>query len=197
MRIPRVCRAFSTALLMCAFAIASFSPGNPVAGTAGQEDTPEQLLWAAYWTVQPGFTSTLEMKNNRVQEALTVHVSLYLPSGEEYYLDPIELGPRQATAIHLNRVLESLPASLAARAGQEGSLEVKFRSSSPKALMGSVSVTNPDFGIAWNFFLYPVFSTGPLVPVRGLREQRSQRCADPGHLHGEWSVVHRHWLPHC
>ncbi len=45
---------------------------------------------------------------------------------------------------------------------------MKFRSATPKALMGSVSVTNPEFGIAWNFFLYPVFSTGSLVPVRGL-----------------------------
>ncbi len=161
-------RALPTALLLCAFAIASFSPGSPPAGATGQEETPEQVLWAAYWTVQPGFTSTLEMKNNRAEETLTVHISLYFESGEEFYLDPIELEPRQAAAIHLNRVLETLPESLAARASREGSLEVKFRASTPKALMGSVSVTNPERGIAWNFFMYPVFAAGPLVPVRGV-----------------------------
>ena len=124
---------------------------------AAGEETVEQILWGPYWTVQPGFTSTLEMKNNRAEETLPVNVSLYFANGEEYYLDPIQLGPRQTVVIDLNHIIESLPASVRARAGKEGTVKVIFYSANHSALMGSVSVTNPERGIAWNFRLYPSY----------------------------------------
>lgn len=135
---------------------------------AAGEETVEQILWGPYWTVQPGFTSTLEMKNNRAEETLPVQVSLYFANGEEYYLDPMQLGPRQTVVIDLNHIIESLPASVAARAGREGTLEVVHNGANFQALMGSVSVTNPEQGIAWVFRLYPSAPDFPVVPVRGL-----------------------------
>lgn len=135
--------------------------------TAGQGETTEQALWSPYWTVQPGFTSTLEVKNNRAQETLTVIASLYFTSGEEHYLEPIQLAPRQTAIVNLNRVLESLSPFVAARASKEGTAEVKFNGPNLQALMGSISVTNPERGIAWNFRLYPVIPL-PAAPIRGL-----------------------------
>jgi hypothetical protein len=135
---------------------------------AAGEEMVEQTLWGPYWTVEPGFTSTLEMKNNRAEETLTVNVSLYFANGEEYYLDPMQLGPRQTTVINLNQVYESLPASIRARASKEGTLEVEHNGANFQALMGSVSVTNPEQGIAWIFRLYSSAPDLPIVPVRGL-----------------------------
>ena len=132
------------------------------------EQPVEYAVWSPYWTVQPGFTSTMEMKNNRAKETLRVVVSLYFAGGEEYHLDPILLGPRQTIVMNLNRVVESLPVSVAERATKEGTAEVKFGGPNNAALMGSISVTNPERGIAWNFRLYPVKPTLAVTPVRGL-----------------------------
>jgi hypothetical protein len=142
-----------------------FSEGR---SAAAGEETVEQILWGPYWTVEPGFTSTLEMKNNRAEETLPVQVSLYFANGEEYYLDPMQLGPRQTVVIDLNHIIESLPASVAARAGKQGTAEVTFASENESALMGSISVTHPERGIAWNFRLYPTVPERGLAPVRGL-----------------------------
>ncbi len=147
--------------------VAGFLFSGSDSAAAGDE-SGEHTLWASYWTVEPGFTSTLEMKNNRAEETLPVQVSLYFANGEEYYLDPMQLGPRQTAVINLNQVYESLPNSVRARAGSEGTLKLSFNSPNAKGIMGSVSVSNPERGIAWVFRLYPSAPDFPVVPVRGL-----------------------------
>lgn len=160
-------RRFAVSLaVLLSVAYALMILGGPSA--TAQEESSAQTLWGVYWTVQPGFTSTLEMKNNLVAEPLSVSVSLYFANGEEYPLSPVQLGPRQTAIIDLNRAIESLPSAVAARAGQEGTLEVEFVAPTPSALMGSVSVANPERGIAWNFFLYPLRSGLPIAPLRGV-----------------------------
>ena len=136
-------------------------------GVAHQHQQPDQVLWSTYWTVQPGFTSTLEMKNNRVDQQLTAWVSLYFTNGEENYLEPIQLGPRQTVVVNLNQVYESLPAPVRARVGKEGAVEVSFRAPSASSLMGGVSIVNPERGIAWNFRLYGRAAALPLAPLVG------------------------------
>ena len=128
----------------------------------------EHKLWSVYWTVEPGYTSTLEMKNNRAQESLTAQVSLYFERGEEYELAPIVLGPRQTVVLNLNDVMDSLPSSVAARGSKEGTAEVRFDASNGAALMGSISVVHSKRGIGWSFPFYPVNTQAPVVPVRGL-----------------------------
>lgn len=162
-------RALRFLPILAIFAIAIFlltvnRPAHVAAVTPGAE----YKLWGTYWTVEPGFTSTLEMKNNRVGESLTARVSLYFLNGKEFELDSVVLGPRQTVVIDLNEVHKALPASIAARAGKEGTVEVEFVGPNPSAIMGSVSVTNPRRGIAWNFFLYPERLGLGIAPVRGL-----------------------------
>ena len=62
---------FSGVLLLMQFAHRTFA----------QSELPRQTLWGVYWTVERGFTSTLEMKNNHRTRALTVQTSLYFASG--------------------------------------------------------------------------------------------------------------------
>lgn len=148
-------RAFPLAVLvLIAFSLLLTTPTTNLRAVNVSRE-PEYKLWGVYWNIQPGFTSTLEMKNNRVSETVTAHVSLYFASGEEYYLRPVLLSPRQTAVIDLNRAIASLPRAVAARASSEGTIEVAFDSGNASAIMASVSVKNPDRGIAWNFFLYP------------------------------------------
>ncbi|MGH9579404.1 MAG: hypothetical protein ACRD2R_00295, partial [Terriglobales bacterium] len=137
---------------------------------ASADDYAIQKLWVPYWTVEPGFRSTLELKNNRTETALTVEMSVYLLSGPEYYLPSVHLQPRETRTLDLNQVLSGLLPASGDKAAQQGQLELWFHSENPSALMGSVSVSNPEKGIAWNFFLYPR-RTDPeagAVPVRGV-----------------------------
>lgn len=156
----------SSFAFLCLLALSLLLAGGGPA--AAQQEWEEHGLWSPYWSVAPGFTSTLEMKNNRLAETLTVNVSLYFGNGEEYYLAPFQLNPRQTVVLNLNYVIESLPAPVRARAGNEGTAEVRFAAPNFSALMGSISVSHPERGIAWNFRLYPRGPDTPVVPVRGL-----------------------------
>jgi hypothetical protein len=127
-------------LLLLALATALLTVGDR--RTVAQVTSQEQRLWGIYWTVEPGFTTTLEMKNNLPTTSLTVRLSLYFASGEEYPLTPVQLGPRQTTSIEINTLIYSLPRNVAARAGREGTLEVEYDAPTPSALMGSLSVIN-------------------------------------------------------
>ena len=124
-------------------------------------------LWGVYWSVAPGFDSTLEMKNNRLDETVTAHISVYFASGEEYYLNSLRLGPRETKNLSLNQALDAAPSSVASRASREGTLEVEFNSENSSAIMGSITVQNRRQGLAWNFFLYPALATAA-QPLRGV-----------------------------
>jgi hypothetical protein len=128
----------------------------------------EHKLWAVFWSTEPGFTSTLEMKNNRIRELITAHIALYLADGAEVPLDPVTMGPRQTVMLNLNDIIRNLPPSTVGHGPREGTVEVEFIAPNASSVMGSVTVTNPANKIAWNFFLYPERpGLGP-APVRGV-----------------------------
>ena len=88
-------------LLVIALAVFAFLGG----GQTSAQDEPtltEFKLWSSYWTVEPGFTSTLEMKNNRMEETVDAQVVLYLSNGRHFYLDPVQLEPRRTVVLDLN-----------------------------------------------------------------------------------------------
>lgn len=156
-------------LLILGIAVLLSTHQNPRLTAAAAAPQERQLaLWGAFWTVEPDFRSTLELKNNRIDETITAHISLYFASGEKWYLSPVILEPRQTVVVDLNRAIESLPAHVAARAGKQGTLEIEFQADSPTALMGSVTTRNPEQGIAWNFLLYPGWPAEETRPLRGL-----------------------------
>jgi hypothetical protein len=157
---------FTLALLLVAAALLLTIPPSTCA--AGGQSSSAQALWAAYWTIEPGYTSTLEMKNNLVHSPLDLSVSLYFASGEEYPLSPISVGPRQTVVLDVSSIIASLPPAVRARAGTQGTLEVDFNAPTPSALMGSVSVANPAIGTAWNFFLYAQRPDPTPLPLRGV-----------------------------
>jgi hypothetical protein len=159
-------RRISASVILFAVAIGIFLlPRRQTAATLS--DVTDQKLWAVYWTTETGYTSILEMKNNRVKETLTARPTLYFRSGEELPLAPVTLGPRQTAVLNINQALAVLPAD-PRRERQQGTLKLDFEASNEQGIMGTVSVTNPDRGIAWNFRLYAVDSTLPSNPLRGV-----------------------------
>jgi hypothetical protein len=139
---------------------------SALVATAGAE-SPEQELWSPYWSITDGFKSSLQMKNNLAAEPLQVEVSVYLAEGGEYRLGVYTLQPRETTTLDLNRAIEAAAPTGTMRQGW-GNLEVKFESTDPSALMGSISVVNPDAGIAWDFRLYSVYPELAGRPLRGV-----------------------------
>lgn len=111
----------SIAILICV-------PTSPLGGLPQTPIEQTHKLWGVYWSAERGFSSVLEMKNNRPDRAVTVHVSLYFLSGEEHYLTAETLGPRETKALDLNRALEALPRSVAAQ---------RCRASQPRGYAGS------------------------------------------------------------
>lgn len=157
----------SLLFLICFASILSL-PIAPTRQTQAVPQWSEIKLWASYWTAERGYTSTLEMKNNRIRDTLVARVSLYFINGEEYSLDSISIAPRQTIVLNLNEIIESLPAAQRARLPKEGTIEIEYDGPNSSALMGSVSVTNPEKGIAWSFFLYPGYRGLSNAPLQGV-----------------------------
>lgn len=82
---PRVAAAALLLLFCVSYSLISLAPETASAhGSGGKlvhslrngdpsstsEASSGHAVWSPYWTVAPGFTSTLEMKNNRVKENL-------------------------------------------------------------------------------------------------------------------------------
>ena len=107
------------------------------------------------------------MKNNLATEPLQVEVSVYLAEGGEYGLGVYTLQPRETTTLDLNRAIEAAVPPGTMRQGW-GNLEVKYESGDPTALMGGISVVNPEAGIAWDFRLYSVYPELAGRPLRGV-----------------------------
>ena len=152
-------------------------PGGAPQQTRAHQHWKEIKLYASYWNTERGFSSTLEMKNNRLRETLNAHVSIYFINGEEHELPAMAIAPRQTVVLDLNRVLDSLPALQRARLPKEGTVEVEYDGPNSSALMGSVSVVNPEKGIAWSFFLYPAYrglSNAPLAGVFWLPTKKAE-----------------------
>ena len=62
-------------------------------------------VYAPYWSTKPGFVSTIEMMNYRVDEPLTVRPVVYPLGGGEIALDPITLNPSETRLLNINEAL--------------------------------------------------------------------------------------------
>ncbi len=60
-----------------------------------------QEVSAAYWTLEPGWNTTLEMRNNVTHHDLTVTPFLRSSTGQETALNPVTIPPQHVVAINL------------------------------------------------------------------------------------------------
>ena len=61
---------------------------------------PQEMI-APCWTLEPGWDSELELRNNLLQESLTVQPVLRSATGEEFPLSPVTLAPNELRIVGL------------------------------------------------------------------------------------------------
>jgi hypothetical protein len=122
---------FTTLLISCCFNFGGAQtepPQHPprpiVVGPAKWKPAPQELS-AAYWTLEPGWDTTLEMRNNVRYWELTVTPVLRTAAGQEIALTPVTVAPQNVVAIDLRNVSQRDPNS-ATYVGSFGSVVFRF-----------------------------------------------------------------------
>ncbi|HZQ93115.1 MAG TPA: hypothetical protein VFA60_15090, partial [Terriglobales bacterium] len=95
--------------------------------------TPHESI-APYWTVEPGWDTELQIKNNMVAASLTVTPVLRLNTGAEYPLDPVTIAPSDVTSIHVSDALSKKAPDLVNQVGAYGSVVFRYVSSNVRNL---------------------------------------------------------------
>jgi hypothetical protein len=112
--------------------------------TQTEEQPPDVILAAPYWSTADGFVSTIEMKNYHVSNPLTVTPVLHLEHGGEIALEPITLKPSETRRINLNQVL--------AKRGQRELIGAAEISHAPAGAFGAnMTVLNDAKSLIYNF----------------------------------------------
>ncbi|SRR5579871_785697 len=85
-----------------------------------------QELFAPYWTLEPGWNTELEMRNNIPWHELRMTPVLRTSDGTEVALTPVELKPEEIASINLREAVSSLRPELAGKMGAFGSVTIRF-----------------------------------------------------------------------
>lgn len=121
---------FASLLVFCCFNLHAQSgpPQHPprptVVGPAKWNPTPQELS-AAYWTLESGWDTTLEIRNNVRYRELTVTAVLRTAAGQEIPLTPVTVAPQNVIAIDL-RNLSQTDTNNASYVGLFGSVVFRF-----------------------------------------------------------------------
>jgi hypothetical protein len=110
------------------------------------EDVFDFAIHAPYWSTEPGFVSTLQMKNYRVDEPLMVTPVLYPLGGRQIKLDSIRLNPSETQVLNINE-------ALAARgeASTIGAVEIRYRHATEGVFGANLSVVNETQSLIYSF----------------------------------------------
>jgi hypothetical protein len=103
-------RTFSIVLLFVLSAITSRAQNGPPAhqprpkfvGPAKWETSAHEAS-VAYWTLEPGWNTTLEMRNNVIHHDLTVRPVLRENNGQETALTPVTIPPQHVVSLDLRK----------------------------------------------------------------------------------------------
>ena len=94
-------------------------------GLAKWEPTPQEVQ-ASYWSLEPGWDTELEIRNNLAERNLTVIPTLRTAAGREIALTPVSLASEQIVAIDLRSAAASVAPEIVNSAGSFGSVAVRF-----------------------------------------------------------------------
>ena len=81
---------------------------------------------ASYWSLEPGWNTELEIRNNLVERQLTVTPVLRTAAGREIALPDVVLASEEVTSINLQQALSQAAPELVNRMGSFGSAAVRF-----------------------------------------------------------------------
>ncbi len=88
--------------------------------------TVPQELFAPYWTLEPGWSTELEMRNNVPWHDLRMTPVLRTPDGVEVPLAPVNLKPEEIVSLNLRTAVAAAKPELLDKMGSFGSVVFRF-----------------------------------------------------------------------
>jgi len=124
-------------------------PSPKVLGPANWNPSPKEVT-AAYWTLEPGWSTELEMRNNLLHRELTITPVLRMGAGKEIALPPVTVAPQHIVSIDL-RSSGQLDPGILDRSDSFGSVAFRFDGLSPANLFAATIVRREGHPISFHF----------------------------------------------
>jgi hypothetical protein len=135
-----------------------------VVGPAKWEPSSQELS-AAYWTLEPGWNTDVEMRNNLTSRELTVTPVLRASSGQEISLAPVTVAAKHVISLDLRSLAQSQPQILNGT-GLFGSVAFRFGGLNSSNLFAATIVRREGQPIDFHFDAdeagSPIYTTGGL-----------------------------------
>jgi hypothetical protein len=111
--------------LLCAQSAPPAHPPRPkLVGPAKWNPSPQSVS-TAYWTLEPGWNTDLEMRNNLRTRELTITPVLRTAAGEELSLAPVTVAPQHVVSLNLRNLAKANP-NILTYLGSFGSAVFRF-----------------------------------------------------------------------
>jgi hypothetical protein len=124
-------------------------PRPKLAGPAKWEPSPQSVS-AAYWTLEPGWNTDLEMRNNLRSRELTITPVLRAATGQELSLAPVTVAAQHVVALDLRKLAQVNP-KIINYLGSFGSAVFRFDGLYPDNLFAATIVRREGEPIDFHF----------------------------------------------
>src|ERR1700761_5754211 len=148
--------ALLTSIGIAACAQAQEKPRQPHAPYPAQWNPKAQEQFLSYWTVEPGWSTELEIRNNVAWRDLSVTPVLRTAAGAEMALQPVTVSPEHVTSIDLREALLSIAPSLLDQKGSFGSVVYRYSGNSEGNIFGASMVRRNESPIGFHFDGEPI-----------------------------------------
>lgn len=132
----------------------------------------DQDIVAPYWTLEPGWNTQLEVRNNLAHDEIAVTPVLRKSDGSELALTPVKVSAEQALSLDL----QALAGNSMVGDDAYGSLLLRYKSKTSSSVYAAVLVQRTGHPISFHFDAYPVdprFSSGTRESVWWLPQATS------------------------
>jgi len=150
-------------------------PRPKVLGPAKWDPSPQEVS-AAYWTLEPGWNTNVEMRNNLGFRELTVTPVLRAASGKEVSLTPVTVAAQHVISLDLRNLAQSQPQILNG-AGSFGSVAFRFSGLDSANLFAATIVRREGQPIDFHFDAddagSPLYTTGGIEGMWWVPDQTS------------------------
>jgi len=108
----------------------------------------DQEQFVSYWTAETGWMSELQLRNNAVNQDVTVTPVLRLSNGTETRLTPVTAKPQEVKAIDLDAAIAA--AAAPQLVGVYGSVVLRYRSPSTPSLYAAMMIRKTGHAVAFH-----------------------------------------------
>jgi len=141
---------FPLPIQVCAQSVPPRHPPRPkLLGPADWKPSPQSVS-AAYWTLEPGWNTDLEMRNNLRSRELTITPVLRIASGQELSLAPVTVAPQHVVSLNLRNLAQE-DARILNYSGSFGSAVFRFSGMSAVNVFAATIVRHEGEPIDFHF----------------------------------------------